>query len=220
MDRVNAYRLTNPITFAFTVQHAACGVSACPDVIAEGGRCIRKRSGPGDEEVATQASFSHQAAERQRDRLASSNSSRTFVIEDCRRRRARKLPWLENRTSRSQLSPQAGSKHAWLDGRRSCRSTRAVLRHCDPSSDWQIADRGDPKAGHVINRWRWRLTTVREQTAHPGSAGQPAVRPSAKPYRGPGHHSRTTSESRYSYGRYSNPRRARYEPLQRLSRMN
>ena len=33
------------------------------------------------------------------------------------------------------------------------------------------------------------------------------------------HHSRTTSESRYSYGRYSNPRRTRYVPLQRLSRM-
>ena len=33
------------------------------------------------------------------------------------------------------------------------------------------------------------------------------------------HHSRTTSELRYSYGRYSNPRRTRYVPLQRLSRM-
>ena len=147
MDRVNAsLPVDQPdyVLLSLVQNHRqiACGVE-CPSgqVIAEGGRCVpravvaqaTKKSQRLQERRLAEARL---AAERQRDRLASSNSSRTWsVIEDCSPPPSPKnCLGSKIAISRSHQSPQAGLPKHCLAGWLSAvpfAATRAVLRHCD-----------------------------------------------------------------------------------------
>ena len=206
MDRVNAsLPVDQPdyvlLSLVKSHRQIACGVE-CPSgqVIAEGGRCVpravvaqaTKKSQRLQERRLAEARL---AAERQRDRLASSNSSRTWSSsKTVAAAEPEKLPWLENRNQ--PVAPVATSRPSEaLPGRMAIGGPVAPPAQSSgiatPSSDWQRLpiENSDPKAQGTSSTVV-ALAPDDSANADGGapqvSADQPAMQPSVKTYRGPG----------------------------------
>lgn len=225
MDRVNAtLPVDQPdyVLLALVQSHGAiaCGAE-CPSgqVSAEGGRCVPRA-------VVAQASKKSQrlqerrlaearlAAERQRDRLASStnglNSGHAWkaLPPAVASAEPEKLPWLENRNQ--PVAPATTSRPSEpLPGRMAIGGPVAApvasSSVAAPSSDWQRlpvettdgADRS-PKAqgtSSTVAALAPDDNADADGSASQVTTDQPAVQPSGKAYRAPGHWK--TSRSRY-----------------------